>query len=173
VSGTRDSMSRLWAPWRIPYLRKITRKEPPGGCFFCDYAAAPKKDRKSLVVLRGRTSFVVMNRFPYTGGHLLVAPLAHKGELDLFSPAERTESFDQLVRMQKVLQKVMRPQGFNLGLNIGRAAGAGVPGHLHFHLLPRWNGDTNFMTTVAQVKVIPQALEELHAELQKALRTVR
>jgi len=102
-----------------------------------------------------------------------VAPLAHKAELRLFTPAERTETFDQFVRMQKVLEKVMRPQGFNLGLNIGRAAGAGVPGHLHFHLLPRWNGDTNFMTTVAQVKIIPQALEELHAELQKALRTVR
>ena len=116
---------------------------------------------------------MVMNRFPYTGGHLLVAPLAHKGDLELFTPAERMESFAQLVRMQKVLQKVMRPQGFNLGLNIGRAAGAGVPGHLHFHLLPRWNGDTNFMTTVAQVKIIPQALEELHAELQKALRSVR
>jgi len=166
-------MDRLWAPWRIPYLRKLTRQEKPGACFFCEYAAAPKKDRKNLVILRGKVSFVVMNRFPYTGGHILIAPLAHKAELGLFTPEERDELFAQLVRMQNVLQKLMQPQGFNIGLNIGRAAGAGVPGHLHFHLLPRWNGDTNFMSSVAEARVIPQALEELHSELQKALRTVR
>ena len=168
-----SSLDRLWAPWRIPYLRRITRKEKPGSCFFCDYAAAPKKDRKNLVVLRGKSAFVVLNRFPYAGGHLLIAPLAHKGDLALFTEAERAETFDLLVRMQRVLEKRMKPQGFNIGLNIGRAAGAGVPGHLHFHLLPRWNGDTNFMASVAQVKVIPQALAELHGELQKALLTVR
>ena len=168
-NGTR----LLWAPWRIPYLRKITRPTAPDGCFFCDYAPAPKKDKRNLVVLRGETCFVVLNRFPYTGGHLLVAPYAHKGEMALLGPQERAEIFEQLVRMQGVLERLMHPQGFNIGLNIGRAAGAGVPGHLHFHLVPRWNGDHNFMTTVAQVKVIPQALQELHGELQKALRTVR
>jgi ATP adenylyltransferase len=173
VTNKSDGTRLLWAPWRIPYLRKITRPTAPGGCFFCDYAPAPKKDRKNLVVLRGETSFVVMNRFPYTGGHLLVAPYAHKGEMALLGPAERAEIFEQLIRMQAVLERLMHPQGFNIGLNIGRAAGAGVPGHLHFHLVPRWNGDHNFMSTVAQVKVIPQALEELHGELQKALRTVR
>jgi ATP adenylyltransferase len=173
VSKKPGGTTLLWAPWRIPYLRKITRQTKPGGCFFCDYAAAPKKDRKNLVVLRGKTCFVVMNRFPYAGGHLLVAPLAHQGELAKLSRAEREEIFDLLVRMEQTLDRLMHPQGFNIGLNIGRAAGAGVPGHLHFHLVPRWNGDHNFMTTVAQVKVIPQALEELHGELQKALRTVR
>ncbi len=166
-------MKRLWAPWRIPYLRKITRQEKPSACFFCDYAVTPKKDRKNLVVLRGKHAFTIMNRFPYAGGQLLVAPLAHKPELGDFTTAERDEVFAQLVRMQAVLQKLMNPQGFNIGLNIGRAAGAGVPGHLHFHLLPRWNGDSNFMASVAQTKVIPQALEELHAELQKGLRSVR
>ncbi len=165
-------MNLLWAPWRIPYLRKI-HKEKPGACFFCEYAAAPKKDRKNLVVLRGKTCFTVLNRFPYAGGHLMIAPLAHKGELGDFTPAEREETFAQIVRMQRVLERLMKPQGFNLGLNIGRAAGAGVPGHLHFHLLPRWNGDNNFMTTTAQVRVIPQALDELHGELQKVLRHVR
>lgn len=162
----------LWAPWRIPYLRKI-HQEKPGACFFCDYVQTPRKDRKNLVVFRGRTCFTVMNRFPYAGGHLLIAPLAHKAELAQFTAEEREEVFAQTVRMQRVLEKLMKPQGFNLGLNIGRAAGAGVPGHLHFHLLPRWNGDSNFMTTAAQVRVIPQALEELHGELQKALQTVR
>jgi ATP adenylyltransferase len=114
-----------------------------------------------------------MNRFPYAGGHLLIAPLAHKADLGDFTPEERLELFDQLILMQRTLEKLMKPQGFNIGLNIGRAAGAGVPGHLHFHLLPRWNGDVNFMTTAAQARVIPQALDELHGELQKALRGVR
>jgi ATP adenylyltransferase len=168
----KNGMTLLWAPWRIPYLRKITQ-EKPGACFFCEYAAAPRKDRKNLVVLRGKTCFTVMNRFPYAGGHLLIAPLAHKGELTLFTAEEREETFAQLIRMQRVLERLMKPQGFNFGLNIGRAAGAGIPGHLHFHLLPRWNGDSNFMTTAAQVRVIPQALDELHGELQKALRYVR
>lgn len=166
-------MELLWAPWRIPYLRKITRETRPGACFFCEYAAAPRKDRKNLVLHRGKACFTVLNRFPYTGGHLLIAPMAHKAELELLTAAERNELFEQLIRMQRALQKLMRPQGFNVGLNIGRAAGAGIPGHLHFHIVPRWNGDHNFMTTVSHVKVIPQALEELHGELQKALRTVR
>ncbi len=166
-------MGLLWAPWRIPYLRKITRQSKPDACFFCEYAASPKKDKKNLVVLRGKACFVVLNRFPYTGGHVLVAPFAHRGEMALLSPEERGEIFDLLILMERALGTLMHPQGYNIGLNIGRAAGAGIPGHLHFHILPRWNGDHNFMSSVAQVKVIPQALEELHSELQKALRTVR
>jgi ATP adenylyltransferase len=173
VSKKPSAMKTLWAPWRIPYLRRITRREEPDPCFFCAYAAAPKKDAKNLVVLRGKTCFTVMNRFPYAGGHLLVAPFAHKADLAEFTPGERQETFDHLVRMQRVLERLMKPQGYNIGLNIGRAAGAGVPGHLHFHLLPRWNGDSNFMSTTVNVRVIPQALQELHGELQKALRHVR
>lgn len=173
MSKKNGAMTLLWAPWRIPYLRRITREEKQSPCFFCAYVATPKKDRKNLVVLRGRTCFTVMNRFPYAGGHLLIAPMAHKADLGDFTAEERTEIFDQTVLMQRALEKLMRPQGFNLGLNIGRAAGAGVPGHLHYHLLPRWNGDSNFMTTAALARVIPQALDELHGELQKALRSVR
>lgn len=167
------ALSRLWAPWRMPYLKKITAPKNPGGCFLCDYSRAPRKDRENHVVLRGNACFTVLNRFPYAGGHLLVAPLAHKAELGLFSDAERDELFGQLVRLQKTLDRLMHPQGYNIGVNLGRAAGAGVPGHLHFHLIPRWNGDTNFMTTVADARVLPQALDELHAELQKALRNGR
>ena len=169
------SMQWLWAPWRMPYLKTITatKKDGPGGCFFCDYVKAPKKDRQNLVVLRGRSCFTLLNRYPYAGGHLLVAPLAHKGELSLFTGGEKSELFEQIVLMQDTLGKLMRPQGFNIGVNVGKAAGAGVPGHLHFHLVPRWFGDINFMTSVANAKVIPQALENLHAELQKALRTRR
>jgi ATP adenylyltransferase len=163
----------LWAPWRIPYLKKITQAKKPGPCFFCEYVPAPKRDRKNLVLVRGKTCFSLLNRFPYTGGHLMVAPMAHKGELEHLTTEERLELFDQLHLMEKALARLMHPQGFNIGLNIGRAGGAGVPGHLHFHILPRWFGDHNFMTTVANTKVIPQALEELHSELQKALKTVR
>lgn len=166
-------MQWLWAPWRMPYLKAITRKESRGGCFFCDYARTPKKDRKNLVVLRGRTCFSVLNRYPYAGGHLLVAPLAHKGDLALFTGAERDDLFEQILRMQKLLERLMQPQGFNIGVNVGKAAGAGVPGHLHFHIVPRWFGDVNFMTAVGHAKVIPQALADLHAELQKALRKGR
>lgn len=173
MSKKPGELKLLWAPWRIPYLRKLTRQTKPDACFFCEYAAAPKKDRKNLVVLRGKACFVVMNMFPYAAGHLLVAPMAHQGEMALLRRTEREEIFELLIRMQKALQRLMHPQGFNIGLNIGRAAGAGIPGHLHFHLVPRWNGDQNFMTSVAQIKVIPQALQELHGELQKALRTVR
>lgn len=167
------ALGLLWAPWRIPYLKRITRDKNPGACFFCDYVATPRKDKKNLVVLRGKTCMVVLNRYPYAGGHLLIAPLAHKSELELLTPAERAEIFDQLIRCQRLLERLMHPHGFNIGINLGRAAGAGVPGHLHFHIVPRWNGDHNFMTSVSGVKVIPQALEELHAELQKALRNVR
>jgi ATP adenylyltransferase len=173
VNKKPSAMRLLWAPWRIPYLRKITRETKPEACFFCEYAARPRDDRKNLVVARGKTCLAVLNRFPYTGGHLLVAPRAHKAELGLLSEAERGEMFDQIIRMERGLRRLMRPQGFNIGVNLGRAAGAGIPGHLHFHIVPRWNGDHNFMTSVAHVKVIPQALEELHEELQKALRNVR
>ncbi len=168
-----DALSRLWAPWRMPYLKKITSPKKLPGCFLCEYARAPRKDRGNHVVLRGKSCFTVLNRFPYAGGHLLVAPLAHKAVLGLLTNAERTDLFDQLVRMQETLDRLMRPQGYNIGVNLGRAAGAGVPGHLHFHLIPRWNGDTNFMTTVADARVLPQALSQLHAELQKALRNGR
>ena len=168
-----EALSRLWAPWRMPYLKKITRQEKPGECFFCGYAKAPARDRENLVILRGKACFTVLNRFPYAGGHLLVSPLAHKAELGLLGPAEREEIFEQLARMQEAMDRLMRPQGYNVGANFGRAAGAGVPGHLHFHIVPRWNGDTNFMTTVADARVLPQALSQLYAELQKALRNGR
>jgi ATP adenylyltransferase len=171
------SLRWLWAPWRIPYLRRLTKREGRGRgeapCFFCAYAGTPRRDRKNLVVHRGRACFVLLNRFPYQGGHLMVAPYAHQGDLARFDETERAETFDLLVLAQRVLAREMGPQGFNIGLNVGRPAGAGVPGHLHFHVVPRWIGDTNFMTSTSAVKVVPQALEELCGELQKAFRKGR
>jgi ATP adenylyltransferase len=138
-------------------------------CFFCDYARSPRRDAKNLVVARGRTCFLVMNRYPYTGGHVMAAPLAHKGDLGLLDDAERRELLDLAVDAQKALRRSLKPHGFNLGINLGRPAGAGVPGHLHLHVVPRWTGDTNFMTAVADVRVDSDSLEKLHRSLQKAL----
>lgn len=166
-------MQWLWAPWRMPYLKRITGRKPPSGCFFCEYAKTPKRDRGNLVVFRGKACFSLLNRYPYAGGHLLVAPFAHKADLALLTRTERDELFDQLVLMQETLDRLMHPQGYNVGVNLGKAAGAGVPGHLHFHIVPRWFGDINYITSIGNVKVIPKALEELQAELQKALRNRR
>lgn len=159
----------VWAPWRMPYIRKATRIEPPSDCFFCDYAAAPRRDRKNLVLHRGKGVFSVLNLYPYTGGHLLVAPYAHQAELELLSAAERTELMDVAIRMKGLLQKVLKPHGFNLGINLGRPAGAGVPGHVHLHVVPRWSGDANFMTAVGNVRVIPQALLDIYDKLRSNL----
>jgi ATP adenylyltransferase len=159
----------LWAPWRIPYVRKVAKTETPDDCFFCDYVPTPKKDRENLVLRRGKRGFLILNRFPYTGGHLMVAPYAHKGDLEPLTAGERAEMLDLAVVAQGALKKVLKPHGFNLGINLGRPAGAGVPGHVHLHVVPRWNGDTNFMSTVGNVKVIPQGLLQIYDELKKAL----
>jgi ATP adenylyltransferase len=149
-------MDHLWAPWRMAYVTAPKDKPaaPPTGpdCFMCR-AAAAAADRENLLVHRTERSVVVLNRFPYNNGHLLVCPRAHKGRLvDL-----------QLVarRMIGILEKRMRPDGFNVGLNLGAAAGAGVPGHLHWHVVPRWNGDANFMAVTGDTKVISQSLDAL------------
>ncbi len=153
-------MDQLWAPWRMTYISKVD--EP--GCFFCrDLAEA--NDAENLIVRRGKRCFCVMNRFPYNVGHLLVAPNAHKARLDLLDDAELLEFWTLTRDMQGLLEKVMQPQGFNLGVNLGRVAGAGVEGHIHLHIVPRWNGDTNFMPVVADTKVMPEALSALHARL--------
>jgi ATP adenylyltransferase len=163
----------LWAPWRGAYLRQASRKEAPETCFFCEYAPRKDLDRDHLVVRRGRRCFLVMNRYPYTSGHLLAAPYAHKGDLALLAPAERRELFDLLLDAKDVLARVLSPDGFNIGINLGRAAGAGVPDHVHFHVVPRWSGDANFMASVGRTKVISQDLHALYEELQRAFRKRR
>jgi ATP adenylyltransferase len=146
---------------------------PRKTCFFCEYAKSPGRDRDNLVLLRGRDCFVLMNRFPYNNGHLMVAPLSHAGDLGKLKPGARREMFDLLVAAQKGLDRALRPDGYNIGINLGRVAGAGVPGHVHVHVVPRWNGDTNFMPVLGLTKVIPEALRSLHGRLQKALSNGR
>ena len=153
----------------MPYIRKAGKG---GGCFFCA-ALRGRADRKNLLLLRGKTCLAMLNLFPYNNGHLLIAPRAHKGRLTALSKTERAELFDLTVRMQQLLERALRPDGFNIGINLGRVAGAGVPGHVHQHIVPRWNGDTNYMTAVGATKVMPQALEDLFDRLQKVLHTSR
>src|ERR1700683_648729 len=153
-------MEQLWAPWRLAY---VANPPPPGQqepCFLCQ-GLSENDDRKNLIVLRTPLSVVVLNRFPYNNGHLLVAPRAHLGRLEGLDPDVLLDGQQTLQRLVRVFDGLIRPDGYNLGLNLGRAAGAGLPGHLHWHLVPRWNGDTNFMTVCDDVRVIVQSLETL------------
>jgi len=154
---------QLWAPWRIRYILESKKEE---GCFLCN-AGASRDDRASLVVYRGKLSFCILNRYPYNNGHLLVAPYAHKADLADLGGDECVDLMNSIVVMQRRLGRAMKPDGYNIGLNIGRTSGAGLPGHLHFHVVPRWEGDTNFMPVLADTKVIPQALEEVFDLLAK------
>ncbi len=158
---------QLWAPWRLGYI-KDARKERDTGCFLCRYRDETR-DAENLVVARMQHSMVVMNRFPYNNGHLLVAPLAHKADFDALDDDELCDVTRAVKRMTSVLQSVLHADGFNVGINLGKEAGAGVPGHLHWHIVPRWSGDTNFMPVLAGIKVIPQSLEALYGLLRQEL----
>ncbi len=163
-------MEQLWAPWRLSYVTQP--KKAPGEddpCFICQ-GLAENDDRANLIALRTPQSVVVINRFPYNNGHLLVAPRAHKGRLDELSEAEILDSQLTLRRMLGELDRLMNPTGYNVGLNLGAVAGAGLPGHVHWHIVPRWHGDTNFMPVLADVKVIVQALDALYDALVAQLR---
>lgn len=156
-------MDHLWAPWRLAYVAPQPQPSAPpagDGCFICR-GLGEDNDRQNLIVLRTARSVVVLNRYPYNNGHLLVAPLAHKGRLDELTPEELLETGETLRRMAAALEALIRPDGFNVGLNLGRVAGAGLPGHLHWHVVPRWHGDTNFMPVCADTKVIVQSLDSL------------
>lgn len=142
--------------------------EGPGGCFLCRYASAPADDEKNLVLWRGKKCFAVLNRFPYTGGHSLVAPYAHVPDLADLDEPTLVEIMSMLRDMQAILRHALRADGFNIGMNIGRCSGAGLPGHLHVHIVPRWNGDTNFMPVFGGVRVIPQALNVLWKQIRDA-----
>lgn len=173
-------MERLWAPWRLEYVAAPSRPPEtlprpiqllPGAdpdCFLCR-AVADTADRENLVVDRDRRALSLLNRFPYNNGHLLVAPTTHHGGLDELAAEVHLELIDSIRRMTAALQRLMNPDGFNVGLNLGRVAGAGLPGHLHWHIVPRWNGDTNFMPTLAGTRVIPQSLDAAWESLTEVL----
>jgi len=157
---------RLWAPWRMEFIRDGAKD---GECFLCK-AGVGGDDRALQVARRGRLCFCVLNRFPYNNGHLLIAPYRHEARLEGLTAGERAEILDLTIQAKLTLDAVCAPHGFNVGLNLGQAAGAGLESHLHMHIVPRWSGDTNFVTTVGSVKVIPQALEEMWRLLSEAWR---
>ena len=151
----------LFAPWRYEYLVA----EKSNGCIFCR-AAASDDEEESLVVYRGRRVFVLLNRYPYTNGHLMVAPYEHTGDLARLDVASANELMQVTQRAVDVLEGAYHPDAFNVGLNLGKAAGAGVPDHLHVHVVPRWTGDTNFMPVVGETKVLPESLEQTYDRLE-------
>jgi ATP adenylyltransferase len=163
-------MKRLWTPWRMTYL-----KAPHGsggtGCIFCDKIREPiEKDPENLVLLRGERAFVMLNLYPYSNGHLLIAPYEHTGELEALSGETLQEMMLLVGKGIRALKRAMAPQGFNVGANLGRAAGAGVDDHVHLHVVPRWSGDTNFMPVLSETRLIPEMLPQTYEILLAALK---
>ena len=161
-------MERLWAPWRMSYIlgEKVSR------CIFCTSAAA-SDDQESLVLYRDSNCFIMMNRFPYNNGHLMVAPLRHVGNLEELEDAEGLELM-QLLRLSIVVMRAeLGPEGFNIGCNLGHTAGAGIVDHVHLHVVPRWNGDTNFMPVLSETKIINEALGQTYAKLKERFSSSR
>jgi ATP adenylyltransferase len=161
-------MEQLWAPWRLAYVAADKPANGEPACFLC-LGLAQSEDRKNLIAWRTPRSVVVLNRFPYNNGHLLVAPHAHKGRLDELAPEDHLDLLLTIQKMVAILDGLMKPHGYNIGLNLGRASGAGLPGHLHWHIVPRWEGDTNFMPVIADTRVIVQSLEALYDLLVERL----
>lgn len=158
---------RLWRPWRMAYIKGGERQS---ACFLCDAASADAdSDADLLVLARGEKAFVIMNLYPYNTGHLMIAPYRHIGELDDLEHPEYDEIWQWTRRSVQALRQASEPHGFNIGINLGEAAGAGVPGHLHLHVVPRWGGDTNFMPVVGDTKVLPEMLEETYDRLRPLL----
>ena len=161
-------MDRLWAPWRAQYIKESSNRPASvdEGCFLCrGLAGDPSSDRENLLAWRGPHSAIFLNRYPYNNGHLLVAPLVHRGQLGEMEGSHLTEPVVTIQRAVAALDRIYRPQGYNVGLNLGKSAGAGLPGHLHWHIVPRWDGDTNFMPVLGQTKVIVESLDELYDRL--------
>lgn len=151
-------MNHLWSPWRMTYIQNDHKDT---GCIFCN-ALLEVDSPQNLVVFRGAKTFVILNRYPYTSGHLMVVPNHHAGSLGELEPETRSEMMELISQAILVLSVVYRPQGFNLGMNLGEVAGAGIAEHIHMHLVPRWGGDTNFMSTTADTRVLPEALSETY-----------
>ena len=159
-------MKVLWAPWRIQYITG----EKEEGCIFCK---KPKEgnDKKNLILYTGETSFIIMNRYPYSNGHLMAVPYKHTNNLSDLTEEERLELMNLTVKCTDILQAI-RPDGFNIGMNLGRAGGAGIDDHLHYHIVPRWNGDSNFMSVIADVRVMPEYLEQTYETLSNYLKSL-
>lgn len=158
-------MERLWAPWRMQYIAAGDQVE---GCIFCTLPAAGR-DEENHILLRGQTAFIILNAFPYSNGHLMVTPFQHTADLNDLSDAEMLEMMALTRRAVNLLKTAFKPDGFNIGINMGRVAGAGIADHVHIHVVPRWNGDTNFMPVLGDVRVIPESLSAVYHRLKQCL----
>jgi ATP adenylyltransferase len=158
-------MDYLWTPWRYAY---VTTAEKISGCVFCDLLNSGN-DQQARIVYRGRHGFILLNTYPYTSGHVMIVPYAHLDELRKLPPEAAHEMMDLTQRMETVLRQLYSPSGINLGMNIGQAAGAGVAGHIHMHVLPRWIADSNFMTVVGETRVLPESLDLTYQRIKGAL----
>ncbi|MFC1668369.1 HIT domain-containing protein [Chlamydiota bacterium] len=155
-------MEKLWAPWRMKYILDEEKED----CIFCN-KAKKENEKREFVLERAKENFVLLNIYPYNNGHLMIAPFRHVPSLDEMTDAELCESILLTKKWVKLVKKVLQPNGFNIGLNLGAVAGAGVKDHVHLHIVPRWQGDTNFMPVISDTKIIPQALDELYDVLKK------
>src|SRR5438067_2149077 len=164
-----SAMDYLWTPWRYAY---ITGGEKTEGCIFCDCArgSSDSNDEKCRIVYRGKHCFIILNTYPYTSGHVMLVPFQHVDELHKLPAEAATEMMALSQRMEGVLRKLYKPEGINLGMNIGKAAGAGIAGHIHMHVLPRWTADANFMSVVGETRVLPEALDVTWKRLKEALK---
>jgi len=154
-------MEPIWAPWRIEYIRL----EKPAGCILCE-KPGEDKDVANHILYRAKKNFIMLNSYPYNPGHLLVIPYCHVDSLEKLTPEELHEHIEIVTRCIEVLREVLNPVGFNVGMNLGKVAGAGIDDHVHSHIVPRWQGDNNFMPVVADTRVIPQALEDTYKQLE-------
>ena len=164
MATSKTVMSQIWAPWRMKYIKENSNNDE---CPFC-LAFEHSDDINNLIIFRGKNAFVMLNRYPYTTGHLLVLPEAHRENLSDFDQKTRMEMTELLNRAVEVLGIIYQPEGLNIGLNIGEAAGAGIPKHLHWHIVPRWVGDTNYMTTIGSTRVLPESLEDTYQKIRSS-----
>lgn len=154
-------MERLWAPWRVEYIRQ----EKPEGCIFCT-KPQENRDAANFILYRGKLNFVIMNIYPYNPGHLMVVPYRHLGRLEDLSTDERNEHYEIVSRAVGILREAGKTDNFNIGMNLGRVAGAGIDDHIHTHIVPRWNGDNNFMPVIADTRVISESMEDIYRRLK-------
>lgn len=156
------AIDRIWCPWRGRYIENISKNK---SCFLCEELNS--KNKSHLVVKKGRNVFTILNKYPYNAGHLMVCPKKHEGNIEKITQSEWQEMYEHITNAKGALDKILKPDGYNIGINLGRPAGAGLQNHLHIHIVPRWNGDTNFMITTAETKIISQSLRELAKKIIK------
>jgi len=156
-------MKRLWAPWRIKYI--LGKKD---GCIFCD-KMKEGKDRENYILFRGENAFVMLNTFPYNNGHLMIASYRHVPDFDGLEEKELNEIIALVKKFSQIVRKALKPEGFNIGANVGKVAGAGVEGHIHIHIVPRWEGDSNYIATIGETRIIPESLDDTYGKLRAVL----